>query len=303
MYNPLVSIVIPTYKRTVFLEKAITSALEQTYKNIEVIVVNDNNIDDEFFLETNRIVEKFHNDNRLIYLNNRGNTGGCNARNDGLNMARGRYVNFLDDDDILLPQKIAEQISIISECKSEVAVVGCYGAIKDDRGNIARIEKPEYDSNNIFFSELCQNLCTTTLNLIRTDICRKAGGFVQMESSQEHLFLINIFKEEPTFLCVKKVLAEINQHDGQRVSNNPRKPYGTLKLTKYIETFYSQLTKEQVKKVRCMRLKQDIYAFCLLKDYQSAKQLFKEKLRLQFFDVNNLKIIYRCWQIYRNGVH
>ena len=40
MYNPLVSIVIPTYKRTVFLEKAITSALEQTYKNIEVIVVN-----------------------------------------------------------------------------------------------------------------------------------------------------------------------------------------------------------------------------------------------------------------------
>lgn len=287
----IVSVIIPTYKRPTFLKNAIESVLNQTYKDLELIVVSDNEKDDVFEHETRKIVEQYRNDNRLIYLEGIGNQGACYSRNRGLKSAKGAYVNFLDDDDILLPTKIERQIALIKKRDKKPAVVGCYAAIKNADGHVYRIERPEYDKNYILFSQLKKNISTTSINLINRDVCLQAGGFQYIESSQEHLFLIRIFDVDPTYDHVDEVLVEIYQHNGARVSNSPRKPLGALKLSKYIEEYYPRLEQNQIKEVQYARCKADALAYAELNEFGKAKRVLKERIRLQPFDIENVKLL------------
>lgn len=285
----LISVIIPTFKRSEFLPIAIDSVLAQTYKNIEVIVVSDNDIDNEYDKETCKVMKRYATCDNVKYLPAIGNHGGCYARNRGLNSAKGAYVNFLDDDDSFYPTKIERQVEAIRKHPG-VAVVSCYGAIVNAEGNIYRYEKTSFDSENILYSELLCNLGTTTLNLINTEICRKAGGFKYIESSQEHLFLLGIFEQSPTFVQVKEVLARIYQHNGERVSNNNKRAIGTLKMTKIIEGYYPQLTEAQKKKVQLARYKVDILAYKELNEKKKAWALLAERCKLKLIDIENIKI-------------
>lgn len=297
MKDKLVSVIIPTYNRPKFLKRAVESVLNQNYKNIEIIIVSDNDMDSEYEQETISIVNSLSKQGNITYLPAIGNRGGCYARNRGLKYANGEYVNFLDDDDTMLPQKIQLQINALEKNGEQTAVVGCYAAIKNSKGKIYRIEKPKYDSGDILFSELKCNLCTTSINLINTKICRKAGGFHYIESSQEHLFLIGVFTVDPTFCYVNQVLVEINQHEGPRVSNNSNRPIGTLKLTKYIEENYYKLYDEKhVKVLRLARLKADIMAYCILGEFCKAWELYKLRCKIKLLDIENFKIFIKMIQ-------
>lgn len=298
MSNCLISVIIPTYKRPTFLKRAIDSVLNQTYHNIEIIVVSDNDADTEYEFETLAIIQKYKGQKNITYLPGIGNKGGCYARNRGLDVAHGEYVNFLDDDDIMLPEKIKRQLEVLEKNGWKAAVVGCCAAIKNAKGKIYRIEKPKFDPDDILFSELCCNICTTSINLINTNICRKAGGFHYIESSQEHLFLIGIFSEDPTFCYVNEVLVEINQHNGPRVSNNIKRPIGTLKLTKYLEeNFYSNYDEKHIKILRLARLKEDILAYCMMENFKKAHYYYIERCRLKLIDFENIKILLKIIQM------
>ncbi|GAI91666.1 unnamed protein product, partial [marine sediment metagenome] len=87
--NPLVTVVIPTYKRLKQLTRAINSVYDQTYNNIEIIIVNDDpNSDIEKFIEIKKNVE---------LINHKQNQGPSGARNSGIQRAKGKYIAFLDD--------------------------------------------------------------------------------------------------------------------------------------------------------------------------------------------------------------
>ncbi len=98
---PLVSIVIPTYNYCRYIGKALQSCLDQTYKNLEVIVVDDGSTDD-----TRRVLEGFPH---VVYLFQE-NQGVSPARNRGVAYARGRFIAFLDADDYLLPNSIVYRV-------------------------------------------------------------------------------------------------------------------------------------------------------------------------------------------------
>lgn len=286
-----VSIIIPTYKRPEFLKRAIDSAINQTYNDIEIIVVSDNEIDSKYEKETLSIISNYEKLDNFKYLPAIGNKGGCYARNRGLEVAEGEYVNFLDDDDIMHKEKIKKQVDLLLSKKEKIAVVGCYASILDSNGKQYRIEKPIYDKNNILFSELKHNICTTSINLINIDVCKKVGGFEYIESSQEHLFLIKIFNENPTFDYVNEILVDIDQHNGPRVSNNKRKPIGTLKLTKIIEKYYDQFDDDKIMELRATRMYMDIKAYCLLREYKNAIKLFTKRLKIKKIDKDNIKLL------------
>lgn len=290
----LISVIIPTYKRSSFLPIAIDSVLTQTYKNIEIIVVSDNDIDSEYEKKTQEVMKRYVKCDNVKYLPAIGNHGGCYARNRGLDIAKGVYVNFLDDDDSFYPTKIERQVNEIRNHPG-VAVVSCYGAIVNAAGRVYRYEKTKFDPNHILYSELLCNLGTTTLNLINTEICRKSGGFKYIESSQEHLFLLGIFEQSPSFIQVQEVLARIYQHNGERVSNNKKRAIGTLKMTKIIEGYYPQLTHDQEEKVRLARYKADVLAYKELNEKEKAWMLFKERCRLKLIDIENLKILIKMF--------
>ena len=292
MNNILVSVIIPTYRRPSLLGRAIDSVLNQTYKNIEIIVVSDNNIADEYDKETEKVIKPYVAKG-VKYLSAIGNQGGALARNRGLKVAIGDYVNFLDDDDLFYPDKIEKQVNLILQKGVKFAVVGCKAAIKNSVGKIIKYETPViYDENDIFFSELKSNICTTSLNLIRTDVIRRSGGFVKIESSQEHLMLLKVFAVEASFDYVDEVLVDINWHEGARISNNSKKPYGALKLSQIIESYYPILDNKKRNIIQLARKKADIYAYLDLREYQKALKLWIIRVKESFWDIDNLKIAY-----------
>lgn len=100
--STLVSVIIPFYKGKQWLETAIESVLSQTYKNIEVIVINDGSPED-----ISGIYAKYAE--KLIFIDQE-NKGVAVARNEGMKTAKGEYIAFLDADDIWLPEKLEKQI-------------------------------------------------------------------------------------------------------------------------------------------------------------------------------------------------
>lgn len=113
MEEEKVSIVIPTYNRFSFLQNAIQSVKNQTYKNIEIIVVNDNSTQQEYYTHDWKDVKIVHlpvNSSKLF-----GYPSAGFVRNQGANIASGSYIAYCDDDDIWFPRKIELQMKSIQE--------------------------------------------------------------------------------------------------------------------------------------------------------------------------------------------
>lgn len=104
--KPLVSVIIPTYNRALYIEESINSVLTQTYSKLEVIIIDDGSTDD-----TEKIIKRICDSRlRYIYQNNRGRS---NARNHGLGLSRGQFITFLDSDDLYLPRKVEMQVNYL----------------------------------------------------------------------------------------------------------------------------------------------------------------------------------------------
>jgi len=106
--QPLVSVIIPSYNRFKFLNNAVDSVKQQTYKNIEIIVINDGSDEEEYY------TSNFSKNVKVINLEKNQKTiygfGPGSIRNYGTDKASGEYLAFLDDDDIWLPNKLSVQI-------------------------------------------------------------------------------------------------------------------------------------------------------------------------------------------------
>lgn len=122
----MVSIIIPTYKRPNKLIRAIESCLTQSYKNIEIVVVDDNTDGDEFRTQTEELMLKFQNDSKVKYIKHHTNQNGSAARNTGIKNSVGDYITFLDDDDVIAPTKIERQVEFLESHGDDYGVV-CTG--------------------------------------------------------------------------------------------------------------------------------------------------------------------------------
>ena len=124
---PLVSVIIPTYNYGHFVKETLKSVADQTYKCIECIIVDDGSTDDT----SERVAQVTTNDDRFIYLYKK-NEGLGAARNTGITHSRGVYLQLLDSDDLLEPEKIARQVEYLEE-HPEVDIVYGSGAISVPR--------------------------------------------------------------------------------------------------------------------------------------------------------------------------
>ncbi len=115
-----VSVIIPTYNRAFYLEKAIQSVLDQSYPDFDVIVVDDGSTDN-----TAEVVRKF----KGVMLIQQQNLGVAVARNTGIHRTRGKYVAFLDDDDLWLPGKLEKQVAYMEDHPATGMVYSAYQTI------------------------------------------------------------------------------------------------------------------------------------------------------------------------------
>ena len=116
---PKVSVIIPTYNRADAIGQAIKSVLNQTYRNFEIVIIDDSSDD-----ETENVVKSF-NDERIKYIHNKAKTNLPTARNQGVRESNldSKYIAFLDDDDEWLPQFLEQTVKVLEEKKDSVMVI------------------------------------------------------------------------------------------------------------------------------------------------------------------------------------
>lgn len=108
----LVTIITPSYNTASYIAETIQSVLNQTYKSWELIIVDDCSTDD-----TDQVVQQFLDDKRIRYIKNRANSGAAVSRNRALREAKGRWIAFLDSDDLWMPNKLEKQIRFMKKNK------------------------------------------------------------------------------------------------------------------------------------------------------------------------------------------
>ena len=141
----LVSVIIPTYKRSDLLMKAIASVQEQTYQQIEILVVNDNEKGDEYSCRLANMLAEIH-DPRLQLIEQEKHINGAAARNAGIRAAKGEYISFQDDDDYWEPNKLEIQVHHLQSLDKSWGAVACMKRFYRD-GRLVGASLPFSDKN------------------------------------------------------------------------------------------------------------------------------------------------------------
>lgn len=233
--NSLVSAIITTHNRQDLMVRAVKSVLNQTYKNLELIVVDD--ASDE---RADELLKEFNL--QYLYIPKEESKGGNHARNIGILTAKGEYVAFLDDDDYWLPSKIEKQVALIEEKKC--GLVYC-GRIKerhqdDNISTSVDIKNMEGDIRK----EVLQTVPTTSSSMLinRKFLIEKGMFDESLAFWQDYELLIRLSKYTP-FYRVPEALTIylVDVKDKNRISN---KYFGWKKAVKYIKKKHHDLYKE-----------------------------------------------------------
>lgn len=172
----IVSVVIPTYGGPDCLERSINSVLEQTYQDIEILVVDDNGIGTEAQIETARVMSKYDNEKKVKYICHEINRNGSAARNTGVRNAKGEFVSLLDDDDEFIPTKIENLIRVLDKLPEEYALV--FGNAQGyDGDELVYSNKAQITPNPLYDILLHNFSIGTSAFLIRRSAYEKVGGF------------------------------------------------------------------------------------------------------------------------------
>lgn len=215
--KPLVSVVIPTYRRSDMLPRAIASVLNQTYQNIQVVVVDDNNPDTEYRNNTEHLMEQYSYEIRVKYIKHCKNMNGSVARNTGIDNSDGDIVAFLDDDDFYYPEKIEKQVSYLLS-HPEFHAVYC-GWNRDNDVVIP------YDEGNLSYNILSGDhiIYTNVIMMWKADAIACGGWDETFMRHQEAAFLLRYFRYGGKIGVVSDVLVEFDVSDRSNVAGNPRK--------------------------------------------------------------------------------
>jgi glycosyltransferase involved in cell wall biosynthesis len=169
-----VSVIIPAYNAAAFIAETLASAQNQTYQDLEIIVVDDGSTDD-----TTAIVEGIAARDPRVRLLRQSNQGVASARNFAIREARGSLVAPLDADDLWHPEKIARQISTMRERGPTVGLVYAWSSFIDERGQIIRLpERVSLLEGNIFPFLIIRNLIGNgSVPLLRRACVMEVGGY------------------------------------------------------------------------------------------------------------------------------
>lgn len=157
--HPFVSVIVPTYNRPEMLKGTIESILSQTYKNFEIIIVNDNGV------EVKDIVNNLNTNNKIRYFKHAQNEGLASARNTGILMSKGTHIAYLDDDDIFYPEHLETLVDFLMNNNFKIAYTDAYCRhLKKNGDSFEIINKDvpyssDFDKRRFLFENYIPVLC------------------------------------------------------------------------------------------------------------------------------------------------
>lgn len=228
---PLITVIIPTYKRHIMLEKAIKSVINQTYKNIEIIVVDDNKYNSKEHINTKNMINNYPN---VRYYKNKKSIGSALSKNKGIELARGEYIAFLDDDDFFEPTKIEKQYNYYKKLNNKnVSMIYCYVRDLDSDYKEIRLNKKDYEGQPLY-EHLIRFIATTSCWFCLKDILVKLGGFDNVMCQQDSTLILKMLINGYEIYRVPEVLLNFVIHDKERITNY------TYEYIKWFEVYHNK---------------------------------------------------------------
>jgi len=220
MTAPLISVVMAVYNERPYLEVAIQSVLDQTFKDFEFIIVNDGSTDD-----SEEVLDRFEQSDDRIRLVHQENRGLIASLNRGLDMARGKYVARMDGDDISRPERFERQVSFL-ERNPEIGVLGTQADKIDADGNVRENwnrslpTDPDVAAWRLLFN-IC--FCHPTV-MMRHALLERLGGYAEWAIGAEDYELFTRALLETRLANLPETLFEHRRHE-DAVSVRKREKY------------------------------------------------------------------------------
>ncbi|MGD1872013.1 MAG: glycosyltransferase family 2 protein [Mastigocoleus sp.] len=295
--NKLVSIIMPCFNAQRWLQEAIDSCLTQTYPHIEIVVVDDGSTDDSL-----EIIKNYGD--KITWKSLPENCGGSHARNQAIALSKGEYIQFLDADDFIFPEKIARQVSYLEETGADIV----YGDwqhkfhLPDAMSYFGEVRVPGKQTD--ILESLLANWWSAIASLLyRRSIVEKSDSWDEgLIAAQDRDYFIN------AVINGAKVVYQPGCYSVYRSYGNVT--VSTLSKPNWVKSHCYILKKAEQKLISChiisKKYKQAL-ALCyfqmaresLLFDYYQYRNLLKEVL-IQFpeFKMNSKSVIYNFMQTY-----
>lgn len=273
----MVSVIIPAYNRANVIQRAIESVLNQTYKDLELIVVDDCSTDN-----TKEIVESI-NDSRVKYFCLPKNSGACAARNKGIDLAKGELIAFQDSDDEWLPSKLEIQVHLLQTENTDIVFCGFEKVYSDGK----RQTVPQNEKSGFCTQEklLYESIASTQTIIGKADAVKKVRFDESMPRMQDYDFIIRASGKYKVYLWNEPLVKVYEQPDSITASKKQYKKRldVTRKLLSKYETLGTQYPQWHIKMLK-------IIAHCQVMLKENADITLKEIYSLDKTPENLLKI-------------
>ncbi len=214
--TPLVSVLMLTYNRALYLKEAIASVLAQTYQNFELIIIDDGSTDN-----TAEVVDSYQ-DSRIRYIKHENNAGLFARRKESLSYAQGEYIAVLDSDDLWIDtDKLTKQVEAMVD-EPTLAVVGTQVRLIDEKGQTLRDYFYHTRDQKIRQNILLRNQFTHSAVLMRADFVKKTLGYQPTLAEDLELFLqlgkLGTFKNLESIATAHRVHGNSMNDHGPKMS-------------------------------------------------------------------------------------
>ena len=278
MNNPKISVIIPVYNGEKYIEEAIESILAQTYKNVELIVINDGSTDKSF-----EKIKPYLTLQHIRYIEQK-NKGTAAARNAGIRNSSGEYIAFLDHDDLWLPYKLEHQVEYMRE-NPEIGLVHGKFAFIDKSGKSLQKKRKFIGISGMCFQDLfLLNRIGLVTVLIRRECIQKAGYFdEEIKFCEDYAMWLRISRYFPVGY-IDRELSLRRIHESNKSHNSIQQKTDTLKiLKKMLQEFpdtWRIVGKQRVKE-RLFYLTYHLATLCFHSGrYREAVKYFLKAIRI-----------------------
>jgi glycosyltransferase involved in cell wall biosynthesis len=249
---PLVSVIIPCFNAERWIAEAINSCLQQTYSNIEIVVIDDGSTDNSW-----EIIKRFE---KKIICESLPHKGGNHARNRAFTLSRGKYIQFLDADDYILPEKIERQVHFLETTGADV-VYGDWRHKHHLPDGTSFLDKVEIAGTQIDILEsLLANWWTAVASLLyKRTVVEKSGGWDErLPAAQDRDFFLSVAMNGAKVVYQPGCYSIYRRYGNVTVSSSS--------APRWIESHYAVLEKAEKKLIQMNQLTMR-YRYALAKSY------------------------------------
>lgn len=249
MKAELVSVIIPTYRRDTMVLRALESLAAQTYPDFEIVVVDDN-ADSKWNAQVKSVIDLFCSKYAHIpvtYIQNQKNLGSAETRNAGINASSGKYVCFLDDDDLYLPNRIFHQLTAMQKANADFGITDLY--LYNEQDKLVDVRKRNYivDEAQLLRYHLMHHITGTDTIMFKRDYLLQIGGFDPINVGDEFYLMAKAIQHGGRFLYVPgcEVKAYVHSGDGG-LSSGQGKIDGENQLYAYKQKYFKDFDKSTI---------------------------------------------------------